>query len=76
MKNFLAMTLAVIGIAVVIALLAAVLAFPTMWVVNYLFASTFLTFVFGGALTFWKALALNFITGFLFSASSSSKAAE
>lgn len=54
--------------------LAALFAYPTKWVVNYLFSEQFLSFVFGVAhLDFWRALALNFISGTLFKSSSSTK---
>jgi len=54
--------------------LSFVFAFPTMWLVNYLFAAQFLSFVFGGSLTVYKAWALNAVAGTLFkSISTSSK---
>lgn len=56
---------AVIGVTALIFVLALIGAYPTMWVVNYLFTSTVLTTVFGGALTFWKAFWLNFLCGWL-----------
>jgi hypothetical protein len=47
-----------------VALLAVLTAYPTKWVVNYLFTPGILTVLFGTAkIGFWQALALNFITG-------------
>lgn len=44
--------------------LAALFAYPTKWVANYLFSEGALLAVFGvSQLTFWKALALNFFMG-------------
>lgn len=57
----------VVGLIVGLSLL---LAFPTMWLVNYLIAPSALTAVFGiSALTFWKAFWLNFLAGILFRSS-------
>ena len=57
----------VVGLIVGLSLL---LAFPTMWLVNYLIAPSALTAVFGiSALTFWKAFWLNFLAGILFKSS-------
>lgn len=54
----------------VMAGLALVMGYPTKWIVNYLFASTFLVKVFGVAkLTFWKAFWLNWLSGILFKSS-------
>jgi hypothetical protein len=53
--------------------IAAIFAYPTMWIVNYLFSATVLTLVFGiSKLTFWKALALNWFLGLLRGGSTSS----
>jgi hypothetical protein len=51
---------------VLVFVIAAVMAFPMMWLMNYLFASSFLQFVFGVTqFTFWKAFWLNFLCGIL-----------
>lgn len=70
--------LTLVGLTVVgILLLAGISvlgAYPTKWVVNYLFSATFLTFVFGVTkLNFGTALALNFITATLFKGTTSVK---
>jgi hypothetical protein len=47
-------------------------AYPTMWLVNYLFTASVLTAVFGvSALTVWKAWALNILAGLLLKSTSS-----
>jgi uncharacterized membrane protein len=56
---------------VLIFVLAFLMAFPTMWLVNYILSDTALVAVFGGPLTFWKALALNFVCSLLFKSSGS-----
>jgi len=64
LETFLKVIGAVIVFLGVVALFAFLGAYPTKWVVNYLFAPTALTAVFGTAkIGFWQALALNFITG-------------
>jgi len=57
-----------LGIAVLVVTLvftiAAIMAFPTMWLMNYLFATSFLQMVFGiSQITFWKAFWFNFFAG-------------
>ena len=67
---------AVVFFAAIVFVVALVLAYPTMWLVNYLFAPSALVAVFGtAAIGFWKAFWLNFFFGVAFksSASSSSK---
>jgi hypothetical protein len=55
-----------VGILFVIGI-ATLGAYPTKWVVNYLFTPGVLIALFGiSQLTFWKALALNFIAASLF----------
>lgn len=50
--------------------LALLMAFPTKWLVNYLFSATFLLYIFGVAkITIWQALWLNVLTGLLFRSS-------
>jgi hypothetical protein len=52
--------------------LAALWAYPTKWVVNYLFTPNTIFSLFGvSQLTLWKAMALNFISETLFKGSSS-----
>lgn len=49
----------VIGSAVYLCI-SMLAAYPTMWIVNYLFAAQLLTLVFGCAkIAFWKAFVLN-----------------
>jgi hypothetical protein len=71
----------VAGLGVLIIVLAAALglamlmAYPTMWLMNYLFTAQVLTFLFGAAkITFWKAFAFNTLfSGLVSSGYSSSK---
>ena len=57
--------------------LSFLFAYPTMWLVNYLFAPTFMTFVFGAAkLTVVKAWALNVVAGTLVKSSSTSSSSK
>lgn len=68
---------AVVTVIAFIVGLSFLLAYPTMWLVNYLFASAFLTFVFGAAkLSVLKAWALNFVAGILFKSSVSSSSSK
>jgi len=61
----------VLGVAAITGL-AVIMAFPTKWVVNYLFAPSAITAVFGTAqLSVWQSLALNFICATLFKVSAS-----
>lgn len=54
--------------------LSFLLAYPVMWAVNYLFASSFLALVFGTAkIGFWQAWVLSFVTGALFSSNNGGK---
>ena len=46
-------------------LLPFLMAFPIMWISNYLFTPDFLLFVIGGAMTYWKAFFLAFLIGLL-----------
>lgn len=70
-------SLAVVGIVGLVIGFSLLLAYPTMWVVNYLFAATTLKAIFGiSQLTFWKAFWLNFICGTLFKRSSTTTASK
>ena len=52
--------LTVLGGITLLFVLALLFAFPTMWVVNYLFSAQLLIFVFGvEKIGFWTALVLN-----------------
>lgn len=54
-------------VIVVVVLAVVLMAFITMWLVNYLFAPSFLLTVFGlSQITLWKAFCLNFLCGILF----------
>ena len=60
----------IFGLVVGIALLFA---YPTLWLVNYLFTPGTLISLFGIAqLTFWKAFWLNFLCSILFKSSNTS----
>ncbi len=62
--------LVIMGIAVGLSLL---MAYPTMWVVNYLFAPPALMSVFWvSQMTFWKAFWLNFFCHYMFKGTSGS----
>lgn len=53
--------------------LGLLFAWPTMVMVNYLFSPVFLTFVFGASkITFWQALVLNVLAGWVFSSRNTS----
>jgi len=67
-----------VGAAVIalglIAIVAAIMAIPTMFLVNYLFSDTTLNTVFGVPFfDFWKALWLNILCGLLFKTSVTTK---
>lgn len=65
---------AVVVAAAIIAVIALVMAIPTMLLVNYLFSKAALTAVFGTAsISFWKAFWLTYFFGIAFKCSSSSK---
>ena len=64
---------AILFIVALVAGLALLFAFPTMWLWNYLFVSQVTMTLFGTAkLAFWKAFWLNFLAGVLFKGSSAS----
>ena len=59
-----------LGLIVGVAFLSA---YPTLWLVNYLFTPNTLISLFGIAqLTFWKAFWLNFLCSILFKSSNTS----
>jgi len=61
-----------IFVIVVVALVAAIGAYPTKWLVNYVFTDSIRVSLFGVAqIGFWRALALNFLCGILFKGSTS-----
>ena len=65
--------LAILGIILLVVVICLAMGFPTMWLVNYLFASDFITFLFGmPALGFWKAFWLNVLAGILIKGGGSS----
>ena len=56
-----------LGVLALIVGLALLFAFPLMWAINYVFASSVLLALFGvPQITFWKTVVLNIITGWLF----------
>lgn len=55
---------AIVLVVVIVFVLALIMAFPVMWLMNYLFAPSFLTMVFGiSQMTLWKAFWFNFFMG-------------
>ena len=73
MDTFLKAVSAVVVVTVTYAGLAVLMAYPTKWLVNYLFTPSTLMSLFGIAqLTLWKALWLDFLCATLFKGSSSS----
>lgn len=72
MEKFLLVLGAFVGVIALVVGLGLLMAYPTMWVVNALFAPSFLTFVFGTSqIGFWQAVYLNFICGWLFKSTTS-----
>ena len=62
---------AFIGVFVLITALALLMAWPLMLLINYVFSTALLTFLFGAAkISFWKTVALSIVTGSLFKGSS------
>ena len=65
---------AVILILMLLVFISLLMAYPTMWLVNALFAHSVITALFGvPTLSLGKALMLNILCGFLFKSSSVSK---
>jgi hypothetical protein len=74
MEKFLAAVGAAVFAVAFVAGISLLMAYPTMWIVNYLFTSSVISGLFGVTqLTFWKALWLNYITAALFKSSASTK---
>jgi hypothetical protein len=64
---------AVVVVVVIVAIVCLLMGYPTMWLMNYLFAPTALQAVFGIAqMTFWKAFWLNILAGILIKSTSAS----
>lgn len=62
-----------LGVLALIVGLALLFAFPLMWLINYVFSTALLTFLFGAAkISFWKTVALSIVTGSLFKSASTS----
>jgi hypothetical protein len=62
-----------IGVIGLLLLLGFLCAYPTMWLVNYLFASKILVALFGvSRFDIWHAWALNILASFLFKSNSTS----
>lgn len=71
MKYFIGGLAMILGFLVLITFVGFLFAYPTMWLVNYLFTAQILTLVFGVAkLSVWQAWALNFVSGILFKSTS------
>jgi hypothetical protein len=65
--------LIILSIAAVIGL-AILFAFPTMWIINYLFTAQLLVYVFGVAkISLWQAWVFNIFASLFKSVSTSSK---
>jgi hypothetical protein len=71
MKEIGVAVLALIGFLVLLIGFSFLFAYPTMWLVNWLFSSALLTFVFATAkITVWQAWALNVLFGAWFKSTS------
>ena len=65
--------LKVVGLIALVVGLCLLAAYPTLYIVNYLFTPQLLLSVFGiSALTFWKAFWLNFLASILFKSTNTS----
>jgi hypothetical protein len=77
MDKFLVAVGAFVFALVLVAGLSLLMAYPTMWIVNYLFTSSVISGLFGVAqLTFWKALWLNYITAVFFKRTATVKSSK
>jgi small-conductance mechanosensitive channel len=73
MDKFLVALGGLVVIVLIVMVIAALFAFPTMWLFNYLFAPSFLTAVFGvSKLTFWRAMFTNMFFGWFVKGTSTS----
>jgi hypothetical protein len=73
MEKFIAAAMVVVIALALLFGLALLMAYPTMWSVNYLFSAQLLFFVFGTAkIGFWQAFVLNMFFGIAFNQNSSS----
>ena len=62
-----------LGVIAFIVALALLMAWPLMVLINYVFSTALLTFLFGAAkISFWKTVALSIVTGSLFKSASTS----
>ena len=74
MEKFLALVAVVLGFIALLVGLGALMAIPTMYILNYLFSSAFLTLVFGVAkVGFWRAWVFNIFCGLFLKGVSASK---
>lgn len=72
LTKFITYLVAVLGVFGLITGFALLMAFPTKWIVNYLFTPGVIFSLFGiERLDVWHGLALNFLGGMLFKGSSS-----
>ena len=63
----------VVGVLVFVGV-SLLMAYPTLWMVNYLFTSSVILSLFGAVqLTFWKAFWLNYFCASLFKSAASTK---
>lgn len=65
MVKFLGYSVLAIGFVGLLVFLSFLFAYPTFWLVTYLFTTPVITFLFG-TFTVYKAWALNLLTSFLF----------
>ena len=73
METILKVIGAVVLVVAIVGGLSLLAAYPTMWLINYLFAPSALVTVFGTtSIGFWKAFWLNFFFGIAFKSSHSS----
>lgn len=64
----------VVSMVGLVVLLSFLFAFPTKWLVNYLFSSVALTWIFGVTkITVWQGLWINVLSSTLFKSSRSGK---
>ena len=64
MKDFGPVVIAILGMIALVAIIAFAGGIITMYLFNYLFSTTLLTFVFGFAkIGFWRSVAVNLLIG-------------